>query len=165
MEDRSRRNNLRFDGLAESQGESWEQPTDKIYHFMEAELDINCSNIIIERAHLTGRHRVGKPRAVVAKFLNYNDRSEILRNCKKLKGTKFCVYEDFSKDTVNIIKEIFVLFYAQKGREKVEEIKSNLIPNIIGNLRSRFENLRTCEEFNAFQLFDVTKWNNGEDTE
>ena len=37
MEDRSRRNNLRFDGLAESQGESWEQTTDKIYHFMEAE--------------------------------------------------------------------------------------------------------------------------------
>ena len=66
---------------------------------------------------------------------------------------------------VTVVKENFVLYNAQKGREKVEEIKSNLIPNIIGNLRSRFENLSSCEEFNAFQLFDVTKWNDGEDTE
>ena len=119
MEDRSRRNNLRFDGLAESQGESWEQTTDKIYHFMEAELDINCSNIIIECAHRTGRHREGKPRAVAAKFLNYNDKSEILRNCKKLKGTEFCVYEDFSKDTVNIRKELWKTVLANRKEGKV----------------------------------------------
>ena len=118
IEDRSRRNNLRFDGLAESQGESWEQTSDKIYRFIEGELDIDCSNVIIERAHRTGRHREGKPRAVVAKFLNYNDKIAILRNCKNLKGTPFCVYEDFSKETVTLRKELWktVLANRQKGK-------------------------------------------------
>ena len=57
---------------------------------------------------------------------------------------------------VTVVKENFVLYNAQKGREKVEEIKSNLIPNIIGKLR--FENLRTCEEFNEATFFLKSDW-------
>ena len=38
LEDRSRRNNLRFEGLAEDKKEPWQVTTDKLYNFIEREL-------------------------------------------------------------------------------------------------------------------------------
>ena len=38
-------------------------------------------------------------------FNSYKGKLDILRNCKKLKGTNFSVFEDFSKKTASIRKE------------------------------------------------------------
>ena len=49
LEDRSRRNNLRIDGVAESLNETWETTEKKVMDVFENKLGLR--NIIIERAH------------------------------------------------------------------------------------------------------------------
>ena len=58
-----------------------------------------------------------------------------------------------------------MLHNVKQDKEKVETIKSNLITAIISNIESRFENLKSCEEFKALKLFDVSKWSFGQDIE
>ena len=57
-----------------------------------------------------------------------------------------------------------MLHNVKQGKEKVETIKSNLVTAIISNIESRFENLKSCEEFEVLKLFDVSKWTFGQDT-
>ena len=120
LEDRSRRNNLRFEGLAEDKKEPWQVTTDKLYNFIERELHIDCKDVVIERAHRAGTTNTDrKPRAIVAKFLSYQDKIQILRNCKKLKGTPYCVYEDFSKETVELRKKLWKQVLINRDNRKV----------------------------------------------
>ena len=62
----------------------------------------NISNITIERTHRVGEKSNDKERAIVVQFSFYKDKINILRNCKKLKGTKISIFEDFSQDTMQI---------------------------------------------------------------
>ena len=57
---------------------------------------MNSSNISIERAHRVGEKFNDKDRAIVVQFSFYKDKIDILRNCKKLKGTKISKFKDFS---------------------------------------------------------------------
>ena len=52
LEDRSRRNNLRIDGIKEKVGESWEDCEAEVEKLFREKLDIE-DKIIIERAHRT----------------------------------------------------------------------------------------------------------------
>ena len=58
-----------------------------------------------------------------------------------------------------------MLHNMKQGKEKVETIKSDLVNAIILYIESRFENLQSCEEFEALKLLDVSKWSFGQDTE
>ena len=49
--------------------------------------------------------KTGRERQIVVQFNCYKNKFDILRNCKKLKGTNFSVFEDFSKETASIRKE------------------------------------------------------------
>ena len=51
LEDCSRRNNLRFEGIKEHENESWEDCKNKIYDLLENKLQMDIENVIIERAH------------------------------------------------------------------------------------------------------------------
>ena len=50
LEDRSRRNNIRTDGINEDKGETWEMCEIKIKNIFQEKLEIH-NDIIIERAH------------------------------------------------------------------------------------------------------------------
>ena len=52
LEDRSRRNNLRIDGINEQKGETWEMYETKIKNIFQEKLEIH-DDIFIERAHKT----------------------------------------------------------------------------------------------------------------
>ena len=49
LEDRSRRNNIQTDGIAEEPGETWEEYERKVHRLLSKELDIN--DLVIESAH------------------------------------------------------------------------------------------------------------------
>ncbi|XP_065645853.1 uncharacterized protein LOC136076306 [Hydra vulgaris] len=102
MEDRSRRNNLRIDGIKESENESWVESECKVHKLFEECLDIK--NIKIERAHRSGPRDVNKHRPIVLKLLNYKDKTEILKKSFKLKGKNIYINEDFSAETTEIRK-------------------------------------------------------------
>ena len=66
LENQSRRNNIRIDGLEEDNNESWEQSETKVRALLHEKLNLDPTTIEIERAHRTGRKAGGKPRQIVA---------------------------------------------------------------------------------------------------
>jgi hypothetical protein len=105
IEDRSRRNNLRFDGVKENQNETWEDSERKISKLLREQLEIK-EQIQIERAHRTGPKQTKKDRTIIIKLLNYKDKEKILRNANKLKGSGIFINEDFCKETNGIRSEL-----------------------------------------------------------
>ena len=93
LEDQSRRNNLRFDGVQEDSGENWEQTTKKVQDLVREKIGIETP-VVIERAHRVGQPNSPRPRTIVAKFLHFNDKQNIIRNSPKLKGSNIFVNED-----------------------------------------------------------------------
>ena len=70
LECRSRRNNLIFHGVKESNGEDPMQIVHDIIHH-ECRID---DTVILERAHRLGKRRAWKNRPIIVKFLDYNDK-------------------------------------------------------------------------------------------
>ena len=105
LEDRFRRNNLRINGIKEGKNETWEECEERVNCFLEEKLDMGTSEIWIERAHRVGEKKHGQVIQIVFQFSSYKNKLDILRNCKKLKGTNFSIFEDFSKETASIRKE------------------------------------------------------------
>ena len=115
LEDRSRRNNLRFDGFQEETNERWEESESIITDFVKEKLGIEEDTLRgrfredsanrkwkIQRNDGT-RNRKG---TIVVKFLNFMDKSTILHTYreKKLWKEKVFVNEDFSEETASIRK-------------------------------------------------------------
>jgi hypothetical protein len=103
-EDRSRRKNLRIDGLPESDKETWNETESKVQSLFANKLGL--TGIDIERAHRIGSRKDGRSRTVVLNLLRYKDKVKILQESHKLKGTNTYVNEDFSHETVVIRKKL-----------------------------------------------------------
>ncbi|XP_065645816.1 uncharacterized protein LOC136076270 [Hydra vulgaris] len=111
LEDRSRRNNLRFTGIEEDENETWELSEEKIQNVLKTKLGFK-SNVEIERAHRTGKKSSdGKKynRTIIVKFLNYKDKKTALDNYVQLKlwNDRFYVNEDYSERTLELRKQLF----------------------------------------------------------
>ena len=123
LEDRSRRNNLRIDGINESVNESWNESEQKVSEMFANKLGLN--NIVIERAHRgnLSKHQkdMKKPRTIILKLLSYKDKEKIMVNVNKLKNSGIYVNEDFSKDTIEIRKKLWenVLKLRREGKYAV----------------------------------------------
>ena len=105
LENRSRMNNLRINGIKEGKNENWEECEERVNCFLEERLGVDTSKIWIERTHGIGEKKRGQERKIVVQFNSYKNKLDLLRNCKKLKGTNFSFFEDFSKVTASIRKE------------------------------------------------------------
>ncbi|XP_065650357.1 protein unc-13 homolog C-like [Hydra vulgaris] len=104
IEDRSRRNNLRINGLKENENETWMESETKVIKVFEQTLGVK--NVKIERAHRCGCRDAKKPRTIMIKLLDYKDIVEILKNSFKLKGESIFINEDFCYETNVIRKEL-----------------------------------------------------------
>ena len=116
LEDRTRRCNLRIDGIAEDINETWENTEEKAKKVFGDQLGLT-SDIEIERAHrmnirpnnnnnIRENKKVNRPRTIILKLLRYKDKQLILQNSKKLKDTGIYIYEDFSDETNRIRKDL-----------------------------------------------------------
>ena len=63
-------------------------------------------------------------------------------------------FKSSNEPKVTVVKEDFVLHNVKQGKETMETIQSDLIIAIILNIESRFQNLKSCEEFETLILFD-----------
>ena len=110
LEDRSQRNNLRIDGITEKENKAWDECEQEVQSLIKDKLGI-AENIIIERVHRIKKkgnsENSGKPRTIVCRFLNYKDKTYILKNAKKLKGKNIFINEYFSHDTMELCKELW----------------------------------------------------------
>ena len=108
LEDRSRwnRNNLCIDGTVETLNKTWEECDIKIQELMKNKLKIN-EHIEIDRCHrLSKKKNQNRPRTIICRITKFKEKQKILKNVKLLKKTDILIYEDFSKDTMELVKEL-----------------------------------------------------------
>ena len=124
LEDRSRRNNIRIDGIAEEPGETWEECERKVHRLLSKELDIK--DVVIERAHRVKAYshenknsKKLRSRTTVCKLFSFVDKARILKNSHRLKEATYYVNEDFSKETLAYRKELWEKVKALRKEGKV----------------------------------------------
>ena len=112
LEDRSRRNNIRIDEIAEEPGKTWGKCERKVQRLLSEELDIN--DVVKKRAHRVKAYSPEKknskklrPRTVVCKLLSFIDKAKFIKNSHRLKGTSYYANEDFSKETLAYRKKLW----------------------------------------------------------
>ena len=102
LEHRSRRNNLRIDGIAEGLNERWEQCEKQLQNMFKEKFGLD--NIQIERAHRVkskrNKDKKTKTRTIVCRILSYKQKKEVLQNAKKLQGTEIFINKDFCHETM-----------------------------------------------------------------
>ena len=103
LEDRSRRDNVRIDGIAELENETWEQTEEILHNLFKEKLELE--NISVERAHRVGNKGKNNKRTIVLKLASFKDKLKIISEARKLKGTNISINEDYSKETLEIRKE------------------------------------------------------------
>ena len=103
LEDRSRSDNLRIDGIAEVENETWEQTEEILQNLFEEKLQLG--NISVERACRVGNKEKNNKRTIVLKLASFKDKLKIISEVRKLKGTNISINEDYSKETLEIRKE------------------------------------------------------------
>ena len=144
LEDASRRNNLRFDGLSQAQGEDWHASEAKIKKVIKEKLGIE--NVEIERAHRIGKEERDDPsqkRTIIAKSLNYKDKEKVMREYRSCKLWEERLYtnEDFSEETMEIRKELF--------KQAKELRKKGKFAKVIHNRLISFDVRQNPSEFDA----------------
>ena len=127
MEDSSRRNNIRFEGTKEHENESREDCENKIYDFLENKLEMDIEKVVIERAHRTGKKNKNRSWPIVAQFSFYKDKMNIVKNCRKLKNTRFSIFEDFSRETALIRKEKWQEVLANREKDMISYLNYHTV--------------------------------------
>ena len=120
LEDRSRRNNIRIDGITENPNETWEKCEEEVKKLIETKLNID-GEIEIDRCHRMGKFKRNnvKPRTIVCRFLRFKDKQKILRNAKLLKNTGIFIYEDFCDDTMELRKTLWEEVLQHRRENKI----------------------------------------------
>ena len=88
---------------------------------------IDTSDIWIERAHWVDEKKNGQERQIIVQFNNYKLKSDILKNCKKLKVTNVSVFGDFSKETASIRKEKWKEVLKNRKDGKISYLQYNTV--------------------------------------
>ena len=113
-------------------GSEQEDPFTIIREVLNEKMGINENgDIEIEQAHRLGRKREdGKPRAIVAKFLRYQDKEYIRKSAHLLKGTRIGIAEQFPKEIADVRKALYPVYKkAKKDRNTALLIKDKLFIN------------------------------------
>lgn len=118
LENQSRRNNVRFDGVPECTRETWEDSEIKIQDILKSKFGFT-EKPVIERAHRVGSSKAQSPRSIVVKFNKYKDRDAVLRNGKKLKGSSIFVNEDVSERILSKRKDQMVRLKEARSQGKI----------------------------------------------
>ena len=124
VQSQSMRNNLVFTGITEEPRKRPEVTETKLRQFMVEKLNLAqelVDGFRLERVHRMGDNsgRGGKPRSIVAKFLQFKDRETVRRARSHLKGTGFFVNEQFPKEIADRRRKLL-----PKMRQAIRDGKS-----------------------------------------
>ena len=122
LEDRSRRNNQRVDGILETPAERWEDSEEKLQQVFQEKLGLECP-IAIKQAHQTSSRQNNtnngsSPRTIICNLSRQENKVKILQKANKLRGTTIFINEDFSRETMELLKQLWkeVKVHRDKGR-------------------------------------------------
>ena len=102
LENQSRRNNIRVNGIEESVDETWEETEEKVKEAVKAKLGMELE---IERAHRVERRKrsqgsAGKPTTIVCRLRNWKQKEQVLREARREKPSGLYVSEDLALVTL-----------------------------------------------------------------
>lgn len=98
-EDRARRQNLIFYGLADADGETWAQSEKKVIDHCASHLQLTVETRDIERAHRLGTFCSERKRPVIVKFSHFKERERVLVAGRRIKVPGISIAEDNSPST------------------------------------------------------------------
>lgn len=101
MEQNGRLENLRIFGVEEKEDEKVEETVIEVAQ--KAGINLNKSSI--GRTHRLGKKQSDKKRAIIVKFVSYQDRQRLYQAKKQLKGTGIAITEDLTKLRYEILKK------------------------------------------------------------
>lgn len=113
-EDRSRRDNLVFFGIADTLTETWSQTEESILNIFQQSLNLQVANEAIIRTHRIGAFCQTKCCPVIVKFSSYKIKDQILQQRLTLKADHISVSEDYSIETRQARKKL-IEFAKEKG--------------------------------------------------
>ena len=94
-------NYLLVHGIAEANNENMD---DLVHKTINERLDVNITEIKIDRSHRIGRKKDGqRPRPIIVKLMRYNTRKKVLASKRKLKGMGVSIRETL---TAKIIEQL-----------------------------------------------------------
>ena len=124
LENQSRRNNIRVNGIPEETDETWDDVERKVKVLVKETLGVD--NIEIERAHRVEsrkkapRGAVGnKPRTIVAKLRDWKQRELILRKARQAKPAGVYFSEDLALATLQRREALVPKLKAAKDEGKI----------------------------------------------
>ena len=91
LENQSRRNNIRIDGILGEENESWDTTEEKVKQVLAEKLNPEEA-LHVERAHLVGRVVSGsrrRPRTIVCKLRAFKQKEQILKMTRRIKPVGF----------------------------------------------------------------------------
>ena len=108
LEDRSRKNNIRIDGIVETPNETWEECEMKVQEMFKMKMEIE-ENIEIDRCHciIPKKKDPTCPQTIICRLTKFKEKRKILINVKVLKDTGIFVFEDYCKDTKSLRKKLW----------------------------------------------------------
>jgi hypothetical protein len=147
----SRKYNLRFVGLDESEGEDC---VDKVVDFCKEKLDINVDKAEVDRAHRLGPKNSFRPRTLIIKFKSYGPKASIYKQRKSLKGTKYYINEDITRFNMKLVNS---------ARDHKVNIKSAWFSDgkvLVRNTDGDIMRIRQMSDFSKYSLIDVHEGSN-----
>ena len=122
LENQSRRNNVRIEGIVEEPRESWESTEGKVKEMLTEKLQME-SPPAIEQAHRTGKDKkpdgTPKPRTIVCKLYNWKEREAILKAAIRVKPHGIHIYEDLAEETMAKRRELLPKLKRAKEEGKI----------------------------------------------
>ena len=108
LEDRSRRSNLVFFNFPEARNGETENCEQMIHELLKKVDILQDEDVWIDRAHRLGRKQPesNKMRPIIVKFSYYKHKEFIIQNASKFRNSPINVSEDFSKETLQIHKQL-----------------------------------------------------------
>ena len=95
---------MRITGINETAGENTNVIVKKL---VEEKLGVKLEDKDIERCHRVGKPNIKskKPMNILIKFTSYQPRSTVIKQRRKLKGTKITIQEDLTKQNQELLKK------------------------------------------------------------
>lgn len=112
LDNQARRTNVVIDGIPETEMENSSDSEEKVLTLIKDKLHLDPNGMGIDSVMRVGKVNktddgiLGRPRPILVKFHRIRDRDTVLRNAKKLKGTRIFINEDYPEAVRQKRKEL-----------------------------------------------------------
>ena len=128
LDDRSRKNNIRIDGIVEMPNETWEECEIKVQEMFKMKMGIE-ENIEIDRCHciIPKKKDLTRPRTIICRLTKSKEKQKILINAKVLIDTGIFIYKDYCKDIMRVRKRLWEQVLNYRKQDKIAYLNYRII--------------------------------------